>query len=125
MADTPSPKGKWVGPREVPARGSIRNSHRVRGSNRPRPQLLCRQLGKPHASRFGGIPTVRKGDGAGGRRGRRKRRPPCNGVDRAVARQGYPTRKGADVRLVLAGRKPPRARVIGAVRRGASSLNGP
>ena len=45
----------------MPARGGIRNSHRVRGSNLTRPHLLCRQLGKPHASRLGGIPTVRKG----------------------------------------------------------------
>ena len=81
----------------MPARGGIRDSHRVRGSNLPRPQLLCRQLGKPHASRRGGIPTVRKGDGAGGMRGRRKRRPPCNGADRAAVRRRYPARKGADV----------------------------
>ena len=125
QADTPSPKGKWVGPREVPARGGIRHPHRVRGSNLPRPQLLCRQLGKPHASRVGGIPTVRKGDGAGGRRGRRKRRPPCNGADRAVERQRYPTRKGADVRLVLAVKNLSSARSIGEVRRRDCSLNGP
>jgi hypothetical protein len=45
----------------VPARGGIRNAHRVRGSNLTCSHLLCRQLGKPHASRRGGIPTVRKG----------------------------------------------------------------
>ena len=50
-------------------------------------------------------------------RGRRKRRPPCNGADRAVERQGYLTRKGADVRLVLAVKKLSSARSIGEVRR--------
>src|SRR4051812_28778118 len=40
----------------------------------------------------------RNGDGAGGRRSRRKRRPFCNGTDRAAARRGYPVRK--DFRVV-------------------------
>ena len=35
-----------------------------------------------------------------GRRSRRKRRPFCNGTDRAAARRGYPVRKDADFRVV-------------------------
>jgi hypothetical protein len=33
---------------------------------------------------------------------RSKRRPPCNGADRARASGGYPARKGADFRQVSA-----------------------
>ena len=46
--------------------------------------LLHRQLGKPDAPHLGGSPTAREGDGAAGKRGRRKRKPPCNGADRAA-----------------------------------------
>ena len=35
---------------------------------------------------------------------RSKRRPPCNGADRASATRRYPTRKGADFRQGLNGR---------------------
>src|SRR5947207_2302353 len=62
-------------------------------------------------------PDRKEGDGAGGMRGRRKRRPPCNGADRAAVRRRYPTRKGADVRLVLAVKNLSSARSIGEVRR--------
>jgi hypothetical protein len=34
---------------------------------------------------------------------RSKRRPPCNGTDRASVTRGYPTRKGADFRHGLNG----------------------
>ena len=34
---------------------------------------------------------------------RSKRRPPCNGADRASATRGYPARKGADFRHGLTG----------------------
>src|SRR5512144_2257710 len=37
---------------------------------------------------------------------RRKRKPPCNGVDRASVRRRYPARKGADFRHGLNGRDP-------------------
>ena len=42
-------------------------------------------------------------EGVEERRG--KRRPPCNGADRASATRGYPARKGADFRLGLDGRQ--------------------
>ncbi len=46
-----------------------------------------------------GIPTVRMGEGLVGRGCWKKRKPCCNGVDRAVVAyelQRYPTQKGAD-----------------------------
>src|ERR1700675_5121655 len=55
--------------------------------------LLHRQLGKPSASHTRGIPTVRKGDGAEGRRGRKKRTPPGHRAERA-AHAGIPNPKG-------------------------------
>src|SRR5262249_17351792 len=51
------------------------------------------QLGKPDAPHFGGSPTAREGDGAAGKRGRRKRKPPCNGTDRAATAE-RPNPKG-------------------------------
>ena len=55
--------------------------------------LLRRQLGKPDAPHFGGIPTAREGDGVAGKRCRRKRRPPCNRADKAAS-AGIPDPKG-------------------------------
>jgi len=80
----------------VPARGGIRHAHRVRGSNLTRPYLLCRQLGKPHASRFGGLPTVRKGRGQGeGEVGGSEGRPVTGRIglsqDRATQPERVPT----------------------------------
>src|SRR5213594_2189188 len=46
--------------------------------------LLHGQLGKPSAPHRRGSPTVRKGDGAEGRRGRNKRMPPGKRADRAA-----------------------------------------
>ena len=62
----------------------IQHAHRGIGSNLTYPQLLCRQLGKPLALRFCGSPSVRKGDGAGGTRGRKKRTLGRNSRDRAA-----------------------------------------
>jgi hypothetical protein len=94
---------KWYVGRTAPlACGAATSdqSHRRIGPNHSAPGLLDRQLGKPHVLHLGGSPTAREGDGIGGKRCRRKRRPPCNGADRA-ARAGDPTRKGADFRRVL------------------------
>jgi hypothetical protein len=41
-------------------------------------------------------PTVRKADDAAGRGMQKKRRPGCNGMDRAAVKQRYPPRKRAD-----------------------------
>jgi hypothetical protein len=84
-----------------PPYSDIRNAHRGTGSNLAYPHLLCRQLGKPHTPRLGGIPTVRKGDGVGGTRGRKKRTPSTNSRDMAATRQSYHPEKGANIRLVL------------------------
>ena len=49
---------------------------------------------KPHAREYNGIPTVKEGDGLVGRGCWKKRRLPCNEVDRAVVSyelQRYPT----------------------------------
>jgi hypothetical protein len=51
------------------------------------------QQGKPYASHVSGIRTARNGDDAGGKRSRKKRKPRCNGVDRAV-KTGMPNSKG-------------------------------
>jgi len=51
----------------------------------------------------GGIPTARKGMAEGVEERRSKRRPSCNGADRASATRGYPARKGADFRHGLTG----------------------
>ena len=45
----------------------------------------------------------KEGDGEGGRGCRKKRKPSCNGTDRASVTRGYPTRKGADFRHGLDG----------------------
>jgi hypothetical protein len=55
--------------------------------------LLDRQLGKPDAPHLGGSPTAREGDGAEGKRGRKKRKSPCNGADRAATAE-RPNLKG-------------------------------
>src|SRR5262245_18803286 len=55
--------------------------------------ILHGQLGKPYAPHRRGIPTVRKGDGAEGRRGRKKRTPLGNRADRAVSAD-IPNSKG-------------------------------
>jgi hypothetical protein len=49
------------------------------------------------------MPTAREGMAEGVEERRSKRRPPCNGADRASATRGYPTRKGADFRHGLDG----------------------
>jgi len=49
------------------------------------------------------MPTAREGMAEGVEERRSKRRPPCNGADRASATRGYPTRKGADFRHGLNG----------------------
>ena len=46
----------------------------------------------------------KEGDGGGGRGCRRKRKPSCNGADRASVTRKYPARKGADFRRVSAER---------------------
>src|SRR6266540_6512215 len=66
--------------------------------------LLHRQLGKPYAPHRRGIPTVRKGDGAEGRRGRKKRTPSGNRTDRAV-HTGIPNPKGCRLPSGPYGRK--------------------
>ena len=77
----------------MPARGGIRHAHRVRGSNLTRPYLLCRQLGKPHASRLGGIPTVRKGMGQGeGEVGGSEGRPVMGWIGLSKGRDTQPER---------------------------------
>jgi hypothetical protein len=84
-ADRPSPKGRWVG---SSLRGRGRRHPRipagVQAPTEPIHILFYRQRGKPDTPHFGGIPTAREGDGVAGKRGRRKRRPPCNGADRAA-----------------------------------------
>ena len=55
--------------------------------------LLHGQLGKPYALHVSGIPTARKGDGAEGMRGRKKRTPPGNRADRAAEAE-IPNPKG-------------------------------
>jgi len=55
--------------------------------------LLHEQLGKPSAPHVSGIPTARKGDGAEGMRGRKKRMPPGNRADRAAEAE-MPNPKG-------------------------------
>ena len=67
------------------ADSDIRSPHRGIGPNQTGPHLLGCQLGKPDVLRFGGSPTARKGDGAAGRGGRRKRTPSCNRTDRAAS----------------------------------------
>ena len=61
------------------------------------------QQGKPHSARR---KTEARPQGRvtaeGVEESRSKRRPPCNGADRARASGGYPARKGADFRQVSA-----------------------
>jgi hypothetical protein len=66
--------------------------------------LLHQQLGKPYAPHVSGIPTVRKGDGAEGRRWRKKRTPPNNRADRA-AQAEIPNPKGCRLPFGPNGRK--------------------
>src|SRR3954463_6016545 len=94
LADKPGPK-RYVGRTAPLACGAATSdqSHRSIGPSHSVHILLDRQLGKPHVPHHGGSPTAREGDGPGGKRCRRKRRPPCNGADRA-ARAGIPDPKG-------------------------------
>jgi len=62
----------------------MQQAHRSTDANRTGHTLPHRQLGKPYASHIRGIPTVRKGDGAEGMRGRKTRTPPGNRTDRAA-----------------------------------------
>jgi RNA-directed DNA polymerase len=55
--------------------------------------LLHQHLGKPYVPHASGIPPARKGDGAEGRRGRKKRMPSGNRVERA-AEADIPNPKG-------------------------------
>jgi hypothetical protein len=76
--------GRWVG---LPGRttgSGIHKPHRGTDANQAGRILLHRQLGKPYASHIRGIPTVRKGDGAEGRRWWKKRTPPRNRAERAA-----------------------------------------
>src|SRR5712691_3369398 len=78
--------------------GDIQDAHRGTDSNRIAHSLLHRQLGKPYAPHIRGIPTARQGDGAEGRRGRKKRTPPGSRADRA-AYAGIPNPKGCRLPL--------------------------
>ena len=85
----------------------IQNPTGVQTPTDPIQILLHRQLGKPDAPHHGGSPTAREGDGAAGKRGRRKRRPPCNGADRAAS-AGIPDPKGCRLPTGLGGKEPRR-----------------
>ena len=88
----PGPKGQRVGSPDRTAGDGDSNSRRTKG-----------QQGKPHSSRR---ETEARPQGRvmaeGVEESRSKRRPPCNGADRARTSGGYPARKGADFRQVSA-----------------------
>jgi hypothetical protein len=95
--------GTRVGsPDQVVGDGDI-NSRRTNRTQPTRSFLPFMQQGKPHPFRR---ETETRPQGRvmteGVKESRSKRRPLCNGADRAAARRIYPARKGADFRQVSA-----------------------
>ena len=94
--------GTQVGSCGTATHDDTQNSCRVTDTTHPQTlESSPNQQGKPHVSHNSGIRIVRNGDDTGGKGSRSKRKPCCNGMDRAV--RIYPTRKGADFRLVSLG----------------------
>jgi hypothetical protein len=78
----------------------------------PHPPLHIGQQGKPHSPRRREAAVSRprgRGMAEGVEESRSKRRPSCNGTDRARASGGYPARKGADFRRASTEAKGPDA----------------
>lgn len=83
-------------------------SRRTAPTYRHRRKSPTRNLVSPTgpASQGGGIPTARKGEDPVGKGGWKKRRPCCNGTDRAAAQAvGIPSSKGRPLPAGLGGRR--------------------
>jgi hypothetical protein len=90
--------------RAVPLHTAVLNNSR-RATDGIQPHALessLDQQDKPHALHVSGIRTARNGTVQGVKEVGKKRKPRCNGGDRAKQWR-YPTRKGADFLLVFLG----------------------
>ena len=104
-ADRPGQNGMRVGSSigTVDDDGTV--THRTIGRSLPiRISTLDNRVSPTRPSpQGGGIRTARQEMAEGVEERRSKRRPSCNGKDKASAMRGYPTRKGADFRHGLNG----------------------